>query len=406
MLSLLGRSQRCFWTLLLLTLSVFLLTGLLRVDIDMLTPLLGGQADGPPITNVMFLKTHKTASSTALNILFRFAEMHNLSVALPAGWRFHLGYPWLFLARYAEGARRGGSQRRFSIMCNHLRFNLPEVQKVMPNDTFYFSFLRNPVFQLESSFAPTYPRKRATCARLADVEALPAGAHCRALRRILGAPAAPAALAVGRRSLLQAQLAQPAQRRRPDAGGPGACQALVRPGLAPLPALQPHLRGLGARRAGPTAAARGGGEAAGAAARAHGPVPAGRRAQEQDADRRPKAASLPVGRGRHLGLQPEAGPGQRDAAHVTEDGYARAPVHGPPVLPAVPRKAPQGHCLPGGVASLCDTSPSAIFLPGPAHSLRLGAALLGPQVFQVSPPPPPVRTWRGPHTWTVGTGDL
>lgn len=91
--------------------------------------LLGGQADGPPITNVMFLKTHKTASSTALNILFRFAETHNLSVALPAGWRFHLGYPWLFLARYAEGARRGGSQRRFSIMCNHLRFNLPEVQR-------------------------------------------------------------------------------------------------------------------------------------------------------------------------------------------------------------------------------------------------------------------------------------
>lgn len=31
--------------------------------------LLKGQAEGPPITNVMFLKTHKTASSTVLNIL-------------------------------------------------------------------------------------------------------------------------------------------------------------------------------------------------------------------------------------------------------------------------------------------------------------------------------------------------
>lgn len=88
---------------------------------------LGDQADGPPVTNVMFLKTHKTASSTVLNILFRFAETHNLSAALPAGGRFHLGYPWLFLARYVEGVEQGGPGRRFNIMCNHLRFNPPEV---------------------------------------------------------------------------------------------------------------------------------------------------------------------------------------------------------------------------------------------------------------------------------------
>lgn len=75
----------------------------------------------------MFLKTHKTASSTVLNILFRFAETHNLSVALPAGSSFHLGYPWLFLARYVEGSEPQGPQQRFNIMGNHLRFNLPEV---------------------------------------------------------------------------------------------------------------------------------------------------------------------------------------------------------------------------------------------------------------------------------------
>lgn len=90
--------------------------------------LLKGQAEGPPITNVMFLKTHKTASSTVLNILFRFAETHNLSVALPAGQHVHLGYPWLFLARYVEGVEEGGPEQRFNIMCNHLRFNLPEVR--------------------------------------------------------------------------------------------------------------------------------------------------------------------------------------------------------------------------------------------------------------------------------------
>lgn len=90
--------------------------------------LFGDQAEGPPVTNVMFLKTHKTASSTVLNILFRFAETRNLSVALPAGSRFHLGYPWLFLAHYVEGVKQKGVPQRFNVMCNHLRFNLPEVR--------------------------------------------------------------------------------------------------------------------------------------------------------------------------------------------------------------------------------------------------------------------------------------
>ncbi|XP_029792008.1 galactose-3-O-sulfotransferase 2, partial [Suricata suricatta] len=139
--------------LLLLALTVLLLAGFLHRDVELFTSLLRDQAEGPPIVNVMFLKTHKTASSTVLNILFRFAETHNLSVALPAGTRFHLGYPWLFLARYVEGLEPHGRWQRFNIMCNHLRFNLPEVQKVMPNDTFYFSILRNPVSQLESAFA-------------------------------------------------------------------------------------------------------------------------------------------------------------------------------------------------------------------------------------------------------------
>ncbi|XP_057617252.1 galactose-3-O-sulfotransferase 2 [Chionomys nivalis] len=130
-----------------LVLVVLLMAGFLHVDIEMFTP------DSTPVTNIMFLKTHKTASSTMLNILYRFSESHNLSVALPKDSMFHLGYPWLFVARYVEGTEQNGLQNHhFNVMCNHLRFNLPEVQKVMPNDTFYLSILRNPVSQLESSF--------------------------------------------------------------------------------------------------------------------------------------------------------------------------------------------------------------------------------------------------------------
>ncbi|NXH17706.1 G3ST2 sulfotransferase, partial [Bucco capensis] len=101
-------------------------------------------------TNIMFLKTHKTASSTILNIMFRFAERYNLTVALPADQRFHLGYPKTFQASFVEGFQAIG--QNYNIMCNHLRFNPSEVGKVMPANTFYFSILRNPIPLLESSY--------------------------------------------------------------------------------------------------------------------------------------------------------------------------------------------------------------------------------------------------------------
>lgn len=78
-------------------------------------------------TNVMFLKTHKTASSTVLNIMFRFAERHNLTVALPAGQLVHLGYPKTFVAHFVEEFEAIG--QNYNIMCNHLRFNPSEVRK-------------------------------------------------------------------------------------------------------------------------------------------------------------------------------------------------------------------------------------------------------------------------------------
>ncbi|KFP78427.1 Galactose-3-O-sulfotransferase 2, partial [Acanthisitta chloris] len=101
-------------------------------------------------TNVMFLKTHKTASSTILNIMFRFAERYNLTVALPVDQLLHLGYPNTFLAHFVEGFEVIG--QNYNIMCNHLRFNPSEVQKVMAANTFYFSILRNPIALLESAY--------------------------------------------------------------------------------------------------------------------------------------------------------------------------------------------------------------------------------------------------------------
>ncbi|KAF3697457.1 Galactose-3-O-sulfotransferase 4 [Channa argus] len=111
-----------------------------------------GPSLGPcqPHNHIMFLKTHKTASSTVLNMLYRFGEERNLHFALPLGYQ--LGYPLPFNAHRVKGYR-GPRVTEFHIMGNHMRFNKLEVEKVMPADTFYFSIVRNPVAMAESSFA-------------------------------------------------------------------------------------------------------------------------------------------------------------------------------------------------------------------------------------------------------------
>ncbi|XP_058036401.1 galactose-3-O-sulfotransferase 4 isoform X2 [Ahaetulla prasina] len=109
------------------------------------SPLLSCQ----PRQHLVFLKTHKTASSTLVNILHRFGDTRSLRFALPAGYQFN--YPKLFQARRVKGWHPEGPP--FDILCHHMRFNLLEVQKVMPIDSFYFSIVRDPASLAESAFS-------------------------------------------------------------------------------------------------------------------------------------------------------------------------------------------------------------------------------------------------------------
>lgn len=96
----------------------------------------------------MFMKTHKTASSTILNILFRFGEKHKLKFAFPDG-RNDFFYPSPFLCSQVKDYTHGDC---FNIVCNHMRFNHREVAKLLPPDAVYFTILRDPVDLFESSF--------------------------------------------------------------------------------------------------------------------------------------------------------------------------------------------------------------------------------------------------------------
>ncbi|KAM9794002.1 galactosylceramide sulfotransferase isoform 3-T3 [Syngnathus typhle] len=101
-----------------------------------------------PSVNIMFLKTHKTASSTLLNILFRFGEKHKLKFAFPDG-RNDFFYPSAFSRWQVKSYRPGEC---FNILCNHMRFCPGEVAALLPLDATYVTILRDPAHLLESAF--------------------------------------------------------------------------------------------------------------------------------------------------------------------------------------------------------------------------------------------------------------
>ncbi|XP_014397915.1 PREDICTED: galactosylceramide sulfotransferase [Myotis brandtii] len=101
-----------------------------------------------PCRDIVFMKTHKTASSTLLNILFRFGQKHRLKFAFPNG-RNDFDYPAFFARSLVQDYRPGAC---FNIICNHMRFHYDEVRGlVRPNATF-ITVLRDPARLFESSF--------------------------------------------------------------------------------------------------------------------------------------------------------------------------------------------------------------------------------------------------------------
>ncbi|CAL8325851.1 unnamed protein product [Lota lota] len=103
----------------------------------------------PKHTHVAFLKTHKTASSTMQNLLFRFAEHNNLTVALPVQSCGHqFCYPRPFTSHFVHPHTLPPS-----VITNHMRFNRAELRRLMPDDTVYVTILREPGSMFESLFS-------------------------------------------------------------------------------------------------------------------------------------------------------------------------------------------------------------------------------------------------------------
>ena len=100
-----------------------------------------------PEKHILFLKTHKTGSSTITNIFFRYGDLRNLSFVLSdatlLGWpkRFQVKFPRLLQSKAPN------------ILCSHARFNQKPMNWLFPKQTSkYLTILRNPVDNFESVF--------------------------------------------------------------------------------------------------------------------------------------------------------------------------------------------------------------------------------------------------------------
>ncbi|XP_041471418.1 galactosylceramide sulfotransferase-like [Lytechinus variegatus] len=101
-----------------------------------------------PRENIMYLKTHKTGSSTLQNINYRYGDAHGLTFALPKRG-VHLGTPSLFNRTHPVKSPSG----KYNVLANHARYNRPEMAEIMYKNAAYVTIIRHPSTQFESMYA-------------------------------------------------------------------------------------------------------------------------------------------------------------------------------------------------------------------------------------------------------------
>lgn len=99
---------------------------------------------------IVFVKTHKTASTTMTNIFLRYAKKHQLSVGLPPHKRWELaGYPAVFNEKLIDP-----QMKQYEMLCHHFRMTSKEkVLQIMPANTVFVTIIRDPANAFESGFA-------------------------------------------------------------------------------------------------------------------------------------------------------------------------------------------------------------------------------------------------------------
>ncbi|XP_053638147.2 galactosylceramide sulfotransferase-like [Cherax quadricarinatus] len=101
-----------------------------------------------PHQDLMFLKTHKCASTTTQRIFLRYGKKHRLTWVLPLTGNY-LGSPETFRPAMIPRSLRT-PDGKYNMMVVHTRFNLHTLSQAMREDAVWVTIVREPVAQFES----------------------------------------------------------------------------------------------------------------------------------------------------------------------------------------------------------------------------------------------------------------
>ncbi|KAI0224862.1 Galactose-3-O-sulfotransferase 3 [Lamellibrachia satsuma] len=101
-----------------------------------------------PRINTVYIKLHKCASDTVVNVLHRFGIRHNLTFVLPVPGRMTLGFPYRMEMHFFRPLKT----KHFNILCQHVVYTPDVMSRIMPPDSVYFTSIREPFARMKSAF--------------------------------------------------------------------------------------------------------------------------------------------------------------------------------------------------------------------------------------------------------------
>ena len=101
------------------------------------------------IQKIVYIKTHKTGSTTTASILERFGYLRNLSFAMSRSSHIISNEKTFKVSMAFQFPHR--MRKDFDMLVNHVRYNRMEMEIAVPGAK-YISIIRDPVTQLESAF--------------------------------------------------------------------------------------------------------------------------------------------------------------------------------------------------------------------------------------------------------------
>ncbi|XP_046378509.2 galactosylceramide sulfotransferase-like isoform X1 [Haliotis rufescens] len=102
----------------------------------------------PEVHHVVFLKVHKAASSTLMNIFMRFGISRNLNVMVPKTLNVFSQSTYLHQNQFLHYSPSG----LYDILCCHVVYRKASIAPYFPADTRYIGIVREPFQQFLSAF--------------------------------------------------------------------------------------------------------------------------------------------------------------------------------------------------------------------------------------------------------------